>query len=514
MTPTGRTSIPPPVQGVSTAELCQHAWQTTTTADQPITPRWLADAAGITRGAAAAWLKNWATTGRLALGNPSPGRYAPYHQPYLPPGITRYRVLVTGSRTWTDTHLIAGVLADLDHTHPGRLTVIHGACPHGADAIADAWCHRHTIAVETHPADWTTHGRSAGMVRNAAMVATAPDECVAFIRDHSAGATHCAGLAQAAGIPTTRHHHTTHTAAPRSPAMPDNPLLTAALGYAARGWHVFPLRGGCKRPAVRDWEHRATTDPARISRCWAAGDFNIGVACGPSGLVVVDLDAAKPGEWPPTPWDLPGISDGADAFAVVCGRAGQPWPAETYTVATPSGGQHLYFAAPGGPELRNTAGRLGWHIDTRAAGGYVVAAGSTINGRTYRCVHGQDYPVAPLPGWLAEHLTPTPPTPILAEQQPIHPSRRSAYLAAALRAEATRVRTAPTGQRNHTLYLAAVALGQLTAGGAITETQVRAVLQAAAAAHITAGAYTDADRDKTITSGLTAGAKRPRTVAA
>jgi hypothetical protein len=503
--------------------LREHAWQVTAATDGPLTARWLADAAGITRGAAELWLREWAAAGRLARGNPtSGGRYAPYAHPYLPPALGRYRVLVTGSRTWTDTDLIGSVLADIDHAHPGRLTIIHGACPRGADTITDAWCRQRGVPVQAHPADWSRHGRRAGYVRNTAMVATAPDACVAFIADHSPGATHCADTAEAAGIPTTRRHHTSKEPQPMPVPPPTltgpagNPLLAAALAYAGRGWHVFPLRGGCKRPAVRDWEHRATTDPARIARCWAAGEFNIGIACGPSGLVVLDLDAAKPGERPPAPWNLPGISDGADAFALLCEHAGQPCPAGTYTVTTPSGGQHLYFTAPGGPDLRNTAGRLGWHIDTRAAGGYVVAAGSLIDGRTYQSVHGQDYPAAALPGWLAEHLTATraAPPPPPAEARAIDPSRQSAYLTAALRAEAGRVRTAPAGQRNHALYLAAVALGQLVAGGAITQTQVRSVLEDAAAAHITAGAYTEAEREATITSGLTAGAKRPRQVAA
>lgn len=68
-------------------------------------------------------------------------------------------------------------------------------------------------------------------------------------------------------------------------------------------------------------------------------------------------------------------------------------------MATPTGGTHPYFAAPvDGPELRNTqgaAGGLGWLVDTRAAGGYVVGAGSTIDGRPYAVTCGT--PPAPPP---------------------------------------------------------------------------------------------------------------------
>jgi hypothetical protein len=84
---------------------------------------------------------------------------------------------------------------------------------------------------------------------------------------------------------------------------------------------VFPLRPGTKRPALhrfdrcprtgpcqhthQGWERRATTDPDRIRAAWAASDHNIGLATGPSGLVVIDLDTATPSETPPEPWDQP-----------------------------------------------------------------------------------------------------------------------------------------------------------------------------------------------------------------
>src|SRR5438046_165346 len=104
-----------------------------------------------------------------------------------------------------------------------------------------------------------------------------------------------------------------------------------ARAAAARGWHIFPLRPGSKIPPpnLTDWEQRASTEAAKITTAWGRSpEPNIGLACGPSGLVVIDLDTPKRGE--------PGT--GRDTFAALAERAGQGWPS-TYTVATPSGGQ-------------------------------------------------------------------------------------------------------------------------------------------------------------------------------
>lgn len=122
-------------------------------------------------------------------------------------------------------------------------------------------------------------------------------------------------------------------------------LLAAALACARRGWPVFPLAVGGKRPAVRNWEDRATTDPDRIRRCWAAGAWNIGLATGPAGLVVVDLDRPKPGQERYNPdGSIYTGAVGYDATATEAG--GASGMGETFTVATPSGGWHLYFTAP------------------------------------------------------------------------------------------------------------------------------------------------------------------------
>ncbi|MDG9678343.1 bifunctional DNA primase/polymerase [Micromonospora sp. DH14] len=317
--------------------------------------------------------------------------------------------------------------------------------------------------------------------------------------------------------------------------MPD--LLTAALAHAARGWHVFPLRpddrpndpDNAKRPAFPNrctaehcprtdlrcraagrhvgWEERATTDPARIRRAWSTRPYGIGIACGPSGLVVVDLDVPKHADdTPPPQWA--GACDGLDVFATLAARHGGI--DATYTVTTASGGSHLYYRHPTGTALRNTTGDrggLGWKVDTRAHGGYVVGAASTAAGHPYAVA--LDCDPAPLPAWVAGLLTPAHRPAHRPASVALPPDRRGAYLAAAIRRQVDHLTAAPEGQRNHALFASAVALGQLAAGGALTDADVTAVLQPAALSlGLPAGEVA-----RTIASGLRTGANNPRTLA-
>ncbi|MFB8353447.1 bifunctional DNA primase/polymerase [Streptomyces niveus] len=266
----------------------------------------------------------------------------------------------------------------------------------------------------------------------------------------------------------------------------NSPLLTAALAAAERGWHVFPLRPGGKRPALHGeqscpgtgacaaghskWEQRATTAPDRICRAWSAEPFNVGIATGPSRLVVVDLDMPKTNGQ--SMKGNEGTPCGVTSFTALCERAGQEVPA-TYRTRTASGGQHLYFTAPPGVRLTNTAGTVGPLIDTRACGGYVVAAGSTTPAGDYTVINLA--PVAPLPDWLWALLTPRQVSRALTATPAPH--RGSAYATAALRAETANVANAGEGVRNWTLLRAARALGRFVASGDLDRGEVQEALK-------------------------------------
>lgn len=275
--------------------------------------------------------------------------------------------------------------------------------------------------------------------------------------------------------------------------------LDAALSAVERGWPVFPLRPRQKRPRAQmtGWEQRATTNRYRVERWWRRHpDDNIAIATGPAGLVVVDLDLARPDE--PRPLEMPEARGGADVFEALAARHGRRID-DTWTVATASGGRHLYYRAPEtGGAWRNTAGLLGWHIDTRAGGGYVVAAGSVVDGHRYRVI--RSVPPLELPEWLAHQLAPDPARP--AATPPALPPRAGrSYGARALEGEVERVLEAPVGQRNAALNRAAWNLARHIGAGLLPRQVVEEALWEAG---VVAGGQTPAGVAATIRSAINA----------
>lgn len=279
-------------------------------------------------------------------------------------------------------------------------------------------------------------------------------------------------------------------------------MLRAALSFAARGWYVFPCAIGGKKPALRDnWLHIATTDPARIRRWWSRLSYNIGISCGPSGLVILDLD--MPGH---TERSLAGASaarSGAHALAGLCREKGQPPPFGTFTARTPSGGCHLYFTAPLA-SVSNSTGKLAPLIDVRAAGGYVIGPGSRVGTRSY--IIANPTQPAPLPPWITKLIESPVSESGLAGGLPDSVTNASAWALAALRGEVLRVAGAPQGNRNDTLNRAAFRLGQLVGADLLP---ARAVVYALGLAAVRAG-LSEAEARRTIRSGMAAGTRNPR----
>lgn len=287
-----------------------------------------------------------------------------------------------------------------------------------------------------------------------------------------------------------------------------------AVVYAELGWQGVPLnwptRTGCscqrgdacgspgKHPWVMWREAGGSTDPGQIDAWLSQRPLSgWGLLTGPerSGLFVIDVDP------------LHGGDESLAALEAAHGPLG-----ETLTSTTGSGGRHLLFAHPGG-RTRQSAGLLGPGIDTRDAGGLIVAPPSVHHSGQRYAWSNWGTPAAALPAWVQELLTPPPPPPPAPARPARLPtagtSRAGRYAAAALALEVRRVASAAPGGRNHALYCASAGLGRLVGGGYL---DARAVGHELLAAALAAGLGT-AEAEDTIVSGLRAGARRPKETA-
>lgn len=144
------------------------------------------------------------------------------------------RILVTGSRDWTDRVAISrAILREVNELCPmlyeahvpiqrdySDVVIVHGAA-RGADLLTEQWAKgcNPPFTTEQHPVvakDWEEHPRVAGYMRNQRMVELGADVCVAFLKpcrkvdcerpeSHmSHGGSHTADLAEISGIRTIR----------------------------------------------------------------------------------------------------------------------------------------------------------------------------------------------------------------------------------------------------------------------------------------------------------------------
>lgn len=223
-------------------------------------------------------------------------------------------------------------------------------------------------------------------------------------------------------------------------------LLDAALRYAARGLAVLPVAG--KVPIVAHGVHDATLDPELIERHFAGRRVTgVGIACEPSGLVVVDLD---------------GEDGKAEWTRVAAKHAGHD---PTWVTDTPGGGVHLYFRG----EARSTTRAVGIGVDTRGRGGYVVAPPSLHpNGGLYRW-RQSPATIAQAPEWLLTLLRRPAPPPAGDRRSLPSGVQATSYGERALEGLAADLLAAAEGTRNATLHAAARRAGRLAAAGELDE---------------------------------------------
>lgn len=108
------------------------------------------------------------------------------------------RIIVCGGRDFHDREAVFDALRKLQEKH-GLIVIINGDAP-GADRLAQTYAtHARNCHLITEPADWKTHGKAAGPIRNQAMIDKhSPEAVVAF--PGGSGTADMVKRAEAAGL--------------------------------------------------------------------------------------------------------------------------------------------------------------------------------------------------------------------------------------------------------------------------------------------------------------------------
>jgi putative DNA primase/helicase len=227
---------------------------------------------------------------------------------------------------------------------------------------------------------------------------------------------------------------------------PKSAVLDAALGYAARGWPVFPV-SLMKRPLTAHGLLDATRDPELI-RNWFTrwpGALTAIATGGPSRSVALDIDIRPRGS-------------GFDTLDVL-GISIHPVSPTTHT---PRGGCAILFSWPD-RYVKTVAGKLGPYLDIRADGGSLILPPGP--GRFWDPLLGLDTAIAPMPAWLVI-AEPEPPA-MREKSRPARPQQLTRYAEAALDGAIKAIVNAPDGRQRDTLNCEVYSIARLVAGGAI-----------------------------------------------
>lgn len=163
-----------------------------------------------------------------------------------------------------------------------------------------------------------------------------------------------------------------------------------AQHHAMLGFHVFRIAKNGKTPRAQGWQAEATRDPATIKELWSGKDADCNIGAFTSkwndgkALLVVDVDNKDGKDGDSTLFDLD--------------MNGFPFP-KTFENRTATGGRHVVYSCD--KPVKQGAQVLGEGLDIRSRGGYIVMAGSTINGKAY--THNGDI-VVKAPDWLYSKL--------------------------------------------------------------------------------------------------------------
>ena len=254
--------------------------------------------------------------------------------------------------------------------------------------------------------------------------------------------------------------------------VPDRDIAALFDWAQACDLALFPIKAYSKQPTgivqshVFDW----SKEPARWLRWYRENNgCNFGVSCGPSNIIVIDVDRG-----------------GEGAFYKWCADHGAEQIVSAPTVISPTGGMHFYFRVPPGvdSETLRQPNLCGKEVNVRAGHGYVVSPFSTTDQRydahvkgsgAYRLHQPTIYqPWAP----IAEHCLPT------REEGPtIRPDEQFDFADDGLPTDAiirdevvrriqpplNRLSNSVPGERNEQLNRASFDLGKIVAEGKLAE---------------------------------------------
>jgi putative DNA primase/helicase len=287
-------------------------------------------------------------------------------------------------------------------------------------------------------------------------------------------------------------------------------LREYALALYQQGFNVVPMRSDDKIPDLptwRDYIRRRQTEQEIINFAWSQ---NIGVICGMNGIRVIDLD---------------GCSD-ADILFKVLELLGLE-PDYQWIVYTPGrgGGFHIYIHCLEPLTLTDAGKIVGkplvadafYQLELRWSGCCVMFPPSihpeAKEAYNWAFCSAPASPIASVSLAVVEKMfltvaapqkktAPEPPKPLA----PLKPAKYDSWAEKALTQEIANLRAAGPGGRNDQLNRSAFCLGQIVGAGLLDEQDVTDELTRAA---LTVGL--DAKEiGPTITSGLEAGAKKPR----
>ena len=114
------------------------------------------------------------------------------------------RLIIAGGREFSDYPLLRSTLDHLLQNHE-HITIVSGAA-RGADKLGEAYACERNHEIAMYPADWNTHGKSAGYKRNELMADNA-DWLMAFWDGQSRGTKHMIDIATRKGLQVKVHHY-------------------------------------------------------------------------------------------------------------------------------------------------------------------------------------------------------------------------------------------------------------------------------------------------------------------